>query len=193
MFRCMIPGTTNPNDENWVPATYISKKLENGFNKGIRDTHSLAWMIRPFTEGLFQATFDQDRRIRDYALGFLIEIRTGGETIYAGDFYYRSNRNPFEPMMEGMVVNPNLPLYLVHLYEILVTTKFLLISDVESSSPKLVKKIFKENQCVICLDRKPNVLFVKCKHICVCNECEEAHPSTQCPCCRTGISEKLLI
>ena len=193
MFRCMIPGTTNPNDENWVPATYISKKLENGFNRGIRDTPSLVWMIKPFTEGLFQATFDQDRRIGDYALRFIIEIRTGGETIYAGDFHYRSDRNPFEPMMEGIIVNPNLPPYLVHLYEILVTTRFLHIRDVESSSPKPLKKIFKRDECVICFDREPNVLFAECGHIWVCKECEETHPSTKCPCCRTTISKRFLI
>ena len=193
MFRCIVPGTTDPNNENWVDATYISKKLENGFNKGIRDTPRLVWMIKPFTEGLFQATFDQDRRIRDYALKFIIEIRTGGETVYAGEFYYRSDRNPFEPTMEDIMANPDIPPYLVHLYEILVTTKFLHISDIEPSSPKPIKKTFKQDQCVICLDRKPNVLFVKCRHTCVCEECEEAHPSTNCPCCRTEISEKLLI
>ena len=87
MFGCMVPGTTNPNDQNWVAATYISKKLENGFNQGIRDAVNLIWMIQPFTVGLFQATFDQDRTIRDYALRFIIEIRTGGETVYAGEFF----------------------------------------------------------------------------------------------------------
>ena len=193
MFRCMVPGTTNPNDQNWEAATYISKKLENGFNQGIRDAANLIRMIQPFTKGLFQATFDQDRTIRDYALRFIIEIRTGGETVYAGEFYYRSDRNPFEPLIEGWKINLNLPPYLVHLYEILVTTEFFYISDEESVLPKPLKKKFKHDQCVICLDRKPNILFVECKHTCVCEECEEAHPSTQCPCCRTEISERLLI
>ena len=150
-------------------------------------------MIQPFTEGLFQATFDQDRTIRDYALRFIIEIRTGGETVYAGEFYYRSDRNPFNPVIEGWKINLNLPPYLVHLYEILVTTEFFYISDEKPVLPKPLKKNFKHDQCVICLDRKPNVLFVECKHTCVCEECEKMHPSTQCPCCRTEISEKLLI
>ena len=193
MFRCMVPGTTNPNNQNWVAATYISKKLENGFNVGIRDGVNLIWAIQPFTEGLFQAMFDQDRTIRDYALRFIIEIRTGGETVYAGEFYYRSDRNPFEPLIEGWKINLNLPPYLVHLYEILVTTEFFYINDEEPVLPKPLEKIFNHNQCVICLDRKPDVLFIECNHKCVCNKCEEEHPSTECPYCRTKISKRLLI
>ena len=193
MFRCMVPGTTNPNDQNLEAATYISKKLENGFNQGIRDGVNLIRMIQPFTEGLFRATFDQDRTIRDYALRFIIEIRTGGETVYAGEFYYRSDRNPFEPLIEGWKINLNLPPYLVHLYEILVTAKLFYINDEEPVLPKPPEKTFKEDQCVICFDRKPNVLFNECNHICVCNKCEETRPLTQCPCCRTKIPRRLLI
>ena len=204
MFGCMVPGTRNPNDQNWVAATYITKKLEKGFNVGICNASSLIRVIKPFTEGLFQSTFYRDRRIRDYALRFIIEIRTEGELVQVGEFYFRSDRNPFKPKMEGVRINLNLSPYLKQLYEILVTTEFFYIyapvlrileveNDEESSSPKPLKKTFKHDQCVICLDRKPNVLFVKCRHTCVCEECEEAHPSTKCPCCRTKISEKLLI
>ena len=193
MFKCMVPGSTNPNDQNWEVATYISKKLENGFNVGIRDAFNLIWAIKPFTEGLFLATFYEDRTIRDYALGFIIRIRTGEEVVQVGEFYFRSDRNPFEPKMEGLKLNPNLPSYLKYLYEIIVMVKLFYISDEEPVLPKPLKKTFKHDQCVICLDRKPNVLFVECRHTCVCEECEKMHPTTKCPCCRTMISEKLLI
>ena len=205
MFTCMVPGTRNPNDQNWTVATYISEKLEHGFNVGIRDAHSLFWMTKPFAEGLFQSTFYWGRRTRDYALRFIIEIRTEGETVYAGEFYFRSDRNPFEPKIEGEIINPNISPYLEHPYKILVTTEFIHIftppvirfvgveNDEELVLPKPLKKIFKHDQCVICLDRKPNVLFVECKHTCVCEECEKIHPTTKCPCCRTKISERLLI
>ena len=193
MFTCMIPGSTSPNDQNWVAATYISKKLEHGFNVGIRDAHSLFWMIKPFTEGLFQATFDQDRTIRDYALRFVIEIRTGGETVYAGEFYYRSNRNPFELLIEGRIINPNLPPFLKNLYQILVTTNFFYIhvptlrieveNDEESVPPKPIEKTFKEDQCVICLEEEPKVLFCNCGHICICEKCA-SHRYDNCPVCK---------
>ena len=204
MFTCMIAGSTSPNDQNWEAATYISKKLENGFNVGICDAPSLIWMIKPFTEGLFQDTFYQDRRFRDYALRFIIEIRTEGETVYAGEFYFRSDRNPFEPTMEGGIINPNLPPYLKHLYQILVTTEFIHIyapvlrflevendevendeveNDEESVPPKPNEKTFKSDQCVICLEEEPKVLFCNCGHICICEKCTP-HRYDNCPVCK---------
>ena len=193
MFKCIIPGSINPNDQNWTAATYISKELKNGFNATIIDSECLIWMITPFVKYLFQRTFYQDRITRDYALRFSIQIRTENEFVWVGEFYFRSNRNPFRPVIEGLEFNQDLSPYLEHPYKILVETNFFYINGEESVLPKPLKKTFKHDQCVICLDRKPNVLFVKCRHTCVCNECEEAHPSIKCPCCRMEISEKLLI
>ena len=193
MFTCMILGSTSPNDRNWTDATYISKKLKNGFNVGICDTRSLIWMIKPFTEGLFQATFYQDRRIRDYALKFIIEIRTKEKIVYAGDFYFRSDRNPFEPTIEGGIINPNISPYLEHPYRILVTTNFFYIdfptlrfeveNDEESVPPKPIEKTFKSDQCVICLEEEPKFLFCNCGHICICEKCAH-HRYDNCPVCK---------
>ena len=198
MFGCMVPGTRNPNDQNWVAATYISKKLENGFNAGICNASSLIWVTKPFAEGLFQSTFYWSRRTRDYALRFIIEIRTEGELVQAGEFYFRSDRNPFKPEMEGVRINLNLSPYLEHPYEILVTTEFIHIyappvlrfvevendevendevendeveNDEESVPPKPIEKTFKYDQCVICLEEEPKVLFCNCGHICICEKC----------------------
>ena len=141
---------------------------------------------------------------------FKIEFFTQEEFVWVGEFFYRSDCNPLELEMEGIKRNWNLYYHLNQSFSIFINTEFFRLpphtltlqlpppahnpDDVESSSsPKPIKKFFKHDQCVICLDRKPNVLFVKCRHTCVCEECEEAHPSTQCPCCRTEISEKLLI
>ena len=179
-------------------STYISKKLENGFNVGICDAPTLIWMIKPFTEGLFKDTFYLDRIIRDYALRFTIKIRTEGETVYAGEFYFRSDRNPFEPTMEGEIINPNLPPYLKDLYQILVTTNFFYIhfptlhfevenneveNDEESVPPKTIEKTFKSDQCVICLEEEPKVLFCNCGHICICEKCI-LHRYDNCPVCK---------
>ena len=193
MFKCMIPGSTSPNDRNWTTATYISSKLENGFNVGICDAPNLIWAITPFIEGLFQLTFYQDRIIRDYAFRFIIQIRTEEEFVRVGEFYFRSDKNPFEPNMEGLELNQDLSPYLEHPYKILVKTNFFYINNEESVPLKPLEKTFKFDQGVICLDREPNVLFIECNHICVCNECEKTHPPTQCPYCMVKVSRKLLI
>ena len=196
MFKCVIPGGENPTDQNWMNATYISSKLKNGLKLEIHSSRSLFQVIKPFTEGLFQTTFYH--RNSDYAIEFKIEIRNEEEFAQAGEFYYLSNGNPFEPEMVGIKTNSNLCCYLDQPFKISATTNFYHFHSfdpyfLEPSSSKPIEKTFKFDQCVICLDRKPDVLFIKCSHICVCNECEETHPSTQCPYCRTKVSRKLLI
>ena len=193
MFKCMIPGGENPTDRNWMAATYISSKLENGVKLGINSARRLFWVIRPFTEGLFRTTFYHRNSINsDYAIVFKMEIRNEEEFVQAGEFYYRFHRTPFEPEMEGVKTNRDLFRYLDQPFKILVTTSFYRFHSFEAS-PKPLEKTFKFDQCVICLDREPNVLFIECNHICVCNECEKTHPSTQCPYCRVKVSRKLLI
>ena len=203
MFKCVRPGVTDPNNRNWMTATYISSKLENGFNVGVCDAQTLLYVIRPFIEGLFQTTF-YHRINRDYAFVFKIEIKKEEEFIRVAEFYFRANRNPFEPKMEGVELNRDLSHHLKQPYEILVMTSFFNINssvpyflepgnDEESVPPKPLEKTFKFDQCVICLDRKPDVLFINCNHMCVCNECEKKHPFLKCPYCRTEVSRKLLI
>ena len=206
MFRCTRRGGEDPTHSHWMFTRYVSSKLENGVELGIRDNHSVFRVIKPFTERLFRSTFyhreciTNVRGFPDYILGFEIRIFNGRRSVFVGRFYYRSDLNPFVPERMNVIRNWNLFYHLNQPLTISIKTEFFSIAhlnpnNVESSSstPKPLKKTFKHDQCVICLDRKPNVLFVKCRHTCVCNECEEAHPSTQCPCCRTGISEKLLI
>ena len=187
MFKCIRPGGEHPTNRNWMFTTHMSIKLENGVELGICDTHSLFRIIKPFVEGLFRATFYHRESINsDYMIEFKIRILTEKEFARAGEFFYRSNRNPFEPEMEGIKRNWNLFYYLNQPLTIYIGTRFCRLpphdpDDVESVLPKPLEKTFKFDQCVICLDRKPDVLFIKCKHICVCNECEKMHPSTKCP------------
>ena len=35
------------------------------------------------------------------------------------------------------------------------------------------EKTFKEDKCMICLDKEPNVLYCSCGHLCVCSECRK--------------------
>ena len=202
MFRCTQPGAEDPTDENWMSALYESIMVENGIELRITSDDDVFRVIKPFTERLYRATFYHWESINgDYRLFFQVVIKMPIEdvVVLVGAFYYRSDRNPFVPERVIIRRNLNLAEYLNRPFFIGIRTKLQCLppthnpDDEESSSPKPLKKVFKENQCVICLDRKPNVLFVKCRHTCVCEECEEAHPSTQCPCCRTEISEKLLI
>lgn len=39
-------------------------------------------------------------------------------------------------------------------------------------------------ECVICLDRVPDILFLDCRHLCLCTDCYKNYQKTQCPVCR---------
>ena len=51
--------------------------------------------------------------------------------------------------------------------------------------PTLVNnyKTFKLEQCVICLEEEPKVLFCNCGHICICEKCT-SHRYDNCPVCK---------
>ena len=44
-------------------------------------------------------------------------------------------------------------------------------------------KTFKLEQCVICLEKEPKVLFCNCGHICICEKCA-THRYDNCPVCK---------
>ena len=45
-------------------------------------------------------------------------------------------------------------------------------------------KIFKSDDCVICLTNPPNVLFCNCGHIPICTECDKVKSLNTCPVCK---------
>ena len=50
-----------------------------------------------------------------------------------------------------------------------------------------LRKSIKEEECVICKDATPNVLYQDCKHIATCSECENAGRFSRCSICRTAV------
>ena len=59
------------------------------------------------------------------------------------------------------------------------------INQINNEKVIKIDKIFKTEECVICLSTKPNVLFCSCDHLCICNECNKIKKSNVCPTCRT--------
>ena len=49
------------------------------------------------------------------------------------------------------------------------------------------------DECVICYENKPNVLYSDCFHISTCKRCEELHPINKCPICREKVMIKYII
>ena len=65
--------------------------------------------------------------------------------------------------------------------------------DKDNFKPILVRKSFNSNKRVVCLFKKPEILFINCLHRCVCLKCVEMSPFIICPICRTNICMKVKI
>ena len=61
----------------------------------------------------------------------------------------------------------------------------------EEEQPKPIEDHFKTDKCVICMEKEPCILFIQCRHICVCLSCETTKPSLKCPYCRSKIFQKI--
>ena len=53
-----------------------------------------------------------------------------------------------------------------------------------------IKKSIKSTECVICLQNRPNVLYIKCRHIVACDSCDLSGKLLECPICRTKIKDQ---
>ena len=53
-----------------------------------------------------------------------------------------------------------------------------------------LKKSIKTTECVICLQNRPNVLYIKCRHIVACDSCDLSGKLLECPICRTKIKDQ---
>ena len=50
------------------------------------------------------------------------------------------------------------------------------------------EQTFKIDECVVCMECKPTVLFCDCGHICLCEKCIEIKQLNRCPICKTDIT-----
>ena len=62
--------------------------------------------------------------------------------------------------------------------------------DDEVEDDKPARKTILEQECVICLENKSNILYLDCLHVCVCNVCDSKGKFNKCPLCRTKIKNQ---
>ena len=79
--------------------------------------------------------------------------------------------------------------------------KIILIVDHYYEKEKIILKeldycppnAFKKDQCVICLNNKPNILYERCLHFCICDKCDSNKTLKNCPYCRTKIEKRPIV
>ena len=55
------------------------------------------------------------------------------------------------------------------------------------------KQSIKEDKCCVCLENVPNILYVDCRHIAICNTCDKKGNFNNCPICRTKVKKNKII
>ena len=61
----------------------------------------------------------------------------------------------------------------------------LVLSSHEETKIINPSKIFKSEECIICLENQPIILFCNCGHIPICTECYKLKSLSACPICKT--------
>ena len=52
---------------------------------------------------------------------------------------------------------------------------------------------FKQDMCVICTVNKPDILYLSCGHLCICDSCDKMQPINTCPLCRKECVNKFYL
>ena len=60
----------------------------------------------------------------------------------------------------------------------------------EDEDEEPARKTITEPECIICFENKPNILYLECMHLCVCNVCDGKGKFSKCPLCRTKIKNQ---
>ena len=60
----------------------------------------------------------------------------------------------------------------------------------EDEDEEPTRKTISEPECIICFENKPNMLYLECMHLCVCNVCDGKGKFYKCPMCRTKLKNQ---
>ena len=51
----------------------------------------------------------------------------------------------------------------------------------------------RRRQCIVCRDRDRSVLMIPCRHLCLCDECNDRLTDLQCPVCREVVVDTIKV
>ena len=77
--------------------------------------------------------------------------------------------------------------YFCALAELEQNNELVLSHEFTKEETKIINpsKIFKSEECIICLENQPIILFCNCGHIPICTECYKLKSLSACPICKT--------
>ena len=175
---------------------YVSNEIENGKSIGFESVHDVYGLkMRPIFSYIFSNMIHDMEEENPIRITIRVHLISGTDhekhIIYSeyfeDDFSMESSESVFYTHPKNLL-DQKFSIYLEGYCYFLKRTTI-------PSAPKV--EAFKEDHCVICLEAKPNILYLDCLHIAVCDSCDnlKIDPSlmVNCDVCRAEISKRVKI
>ena len=195
---------------------YMSMPIENKWSIGARYVHELCLKtLRPFITHIISTIVTEESEPINY-ISVRVEVwdlstghRNGGYFDDRQDLMRIYVRDP-ESRLEQTILNSQ-PSIFPFIEEVIkhpfgISVKFLIshlsplyqitnpMEDDEDEEDQ-VHNSYRQDCCVICLEAKPNILYLDCKHIAICDSCDRLKKTDRknCDVCRGEISKRVKI
>ena len=175
---------------------YVSNEIENGKSIGFESVHDVYGpkMIPLFRYIFSNMLFDMENPVRITIRVHLISGTDYKKHIIYSEYFENEDNFSMEESESVFYTHPRN----------LLDQKFSIYVEgycyfVKQSTTPIAPKVeaFKEDCCVICLEAKPNILYLDCMHIAICDSCDRMKSKTSsqstCDVCRAKISKRVKI
>ena len=145
------------------------------FIENTKDSKYLIKRITPDIELYIKARYTPDDLLQDMLINHI-------NLIQDHDFKYLFNNGPYNGGVKLVIIREDLK-YIERRINRLENSEYggitnEGITNVEITNEGITnveitngEKTFKPEECMICLDKEPNVMFCSCGHICICSTC----------------------
>ena len=171
---------------------YVSNEIENGKSIGFESAHDVyGSKMRPlFRYIFFKMLFDAENLVRIHISVHLISGTDREEHIIYAEYFE-----------DNFFIEGSESVFYTHPRNLLDQKFYIRVEGYCYFRKRLTIPIapkaeaFKEDCCVICLEAKPNILYLDCLHIAICDSCDQMKidPSLtmNCDVCRAEISKRV--
>ena len=222
LFRYKVPFELGGHYTSWDEPTipnkgyhYASGIIKNGESVGIRSSCDLFIdKLKPLFLYII-STMYHEAEMEVYFIEITVRVVKHGKCDYHDIVKYRFDTSPNNAITNytRSWVYPFPEEFLNKKFHIVVESYVFMIddnvramiADAEESMRRATveeeerinitptEETYREDCCVICLESTPNILFLDCRHIAICDVCASRKRKSVCDVCRAEIARKIKI
>ena len=176
------------NDYNDVKNHFQNFKIDREFNYFLTDVAGFSVScLRFFIHN------NQSIDINDYVNLFAITIEASSELEPEYRYFFREDEDDFKEQLDNSFNEIKIEMRTTFYLNLIDENNLNDVDDdVEEITPP-TQNVFEDDNCLVCLENKPNIIFCPCNHFVVCEKCDEKGKFINCVKCREEICKKLKI